>query len=179
MNFNLSKFNNDWYKPGSKLKIFCWMIISAVFFETFFPWPNKIKKIILVRFGANIGTGVVIKPHVQIKYPWFFSVGNYSWIGEHVWIDNLAMVRIGDNSVISQGVYLCTGNHDFKKETFDLMLGEIMIGNSVWIGAKSVLSPKVSISDRVIVSLGSVVKKSIDQPGIYAGNPAVFIKENS
>lgn len=179
MNFNLNKFNNSWYNPGSKIKIFCWMIVSSVFFENFFPWTNKVKKILLVRFGAKIGNRVVIKPHVQIKYPWFLTIDDHSWIGEHVWIDNLANISIGTNSILSQGVYLCTGNHNFKTDTFDLMLGEIKIGNSTWVGAKSVISPNVTICDQVIISLGSVVKKSIDKPGIYGGNPAVFIKENS
>lgn len=179
MNFNLNKFNNSWYKPGNKFKILCWMIVSSVFFEAFFPWPNKLKIMILNIFGSKISEGVVIKPNVKIKYPWFLTVGEYSWIGEFVWIDNLADVSIGKNSILSQGVYLCTGNHNFKSETFDLMLGEIKIGNSTWIGAKSVISPNVTICDQTIVSLGSVVKKSIEKPGIYGGNPASFIKENS
>ena len=38
--------------------------------------------------------------------PWRLSIGDYSWIGEDVWIDNLAMVKIGKNVCVSQGAYL-------------------------------------------------------------------------
>jgi acetyltransferase-like isoleucine patch superfamily enzyme len=61
---------------------------------------------------------VNIKPSVNIKYPWLLEVGDHVWIGEEVWIDNLAKVRIGSNVCISQGAMLLTGNHDFTKSTF-------------------------------------------------------------
>lgn len=176
MKFSLSTFNNSWYKPGSPGKIILWMFVSQCFFETFLPWPSSFKRKLLNWFGAEISKGVVIKPHVQIKYPWFLTVGEFSWIGEHVWIDNLGRVLIGSDSVLSQGVYLCTGNHNFKKESFDLMIGEISIGNSTWVGAKSVVAPGVSINDGIVVSLGSVVKSDLSEPGIYSGNPAVKIR---
>ena len=37
---------------------------------------------------------VVIKQRVNVKYPWKLEVGDFSWIGEDVWIDNLATVKI-------------------------------------------------------------------------------------
>ncbi|MBN8704486.1 MAG: WcaF family extracellular polysaccharide biosynthesis acetyltransferase [Bacteroidetes bacterium] len=176
MKFSLSTFDNTWYKPGSSGKIIFWMLISQCFFETFFPWPSSLKRKLLTWFGAEISKGVVIKPHVQIKYPWFLTVGEFSWLGEHVWIDNLGRVTIGSDSVLSQGVYLCTGNHNFKSKSFDLMVGEISIGDSVWIGANGVVAPGVTINDEIVVSLGSVVKSDLLEPGIYAGNPAIKIK---
>lgn len=176
MKFNLQSFNNSWYTPGSSVKIGCWMLVSRIFFETFFPWPSSLKRRLLTAFGADIGAGVVIKPRVQIKYPWFLKAGVNTWIGEQVWIDNLGMVTLGENSILSQGVYLCTGNHNFKKESFDLMVGPITIGNSVWIGAMSVVGPGVTAADGCVVSLGSVVKSNLTESGIYSGNPAVKIR---
>jgi acetyltransferase-like isoleucine patch superfamily enzyme len=49
------------------------------------------------------------------------------------------------------------------------------IGNHVSIGSNSTLLP-VSICDDVVIGAGSVVTKDINQPGIYAGNPAKFIR---
>src|ERR1022692_447712 len=58
--------------------------------------PFSAPRVWLLRlFGARIGHGVIVKPGVRIKYPWLLSVGDYSWIGEDVWIDNLAKVEIG------------------------------------------------------------------------------------
>jgi putative colanic acid biosynthesis acetyltransferase WcaF len=97
----LSQFNNSWYKPGSKIKIATWFIISGIVFKnSLFPFSG-IKIILLRLFGAKIGKGVVIKTDVNIKYPWLLKIGNYCWIGEKVWIDNLALVSISDNVCIS------------------------------------------------------------------------------
>lgn len=170
--FNLKSFSNPDYKPGPVPKRLIWLLTSMAFFETGFPWPSAVKRWILKVFGATIGLGVIIKPHVRIKYPWFLNVGDFSWIGEDVWIDNLGLVKIGSNSILSQGVYICTGNHNYKKETFDLMVGPVTVGHSSWIGAKTVIAPGVTIGDEIVVSLGSVVKSSLSEPGIYSGNPA-------
>src|SRR5690242_9560833 len=100
-------------------------MVSAIFFQnSLFPFSGW--KVFLLRlFGASVGKGVVIKPRVTIKYPWFLTIGNHSWIGENVWIDNLGKVAIGSNVCLSQGSMLLTGNHDYTKSTFDLMVKEI------------------------------------------------------
>lgn len=69
----------------------------------------------LRKFGAKIGKGVFIKPLVNIKYPWNLDIGDYTWIGENVWIDNLTQVKIGSNVCISQGAMLLCRNHNYKK----------------------------------------------------------------
>ena len=83
------------------------------------------KRTLLRLFGANVGRGVVLKPRVTIKYPWKLAVGEHSWIGENVWIDNLGQVTIGNHCCLSQGALLLCGNHNYKKATFDLMVGDI------------------------------------------------------
>ena len=95
----------------------------------------------LVAFGARIGKGFVIKPAVNIKYPWKLKVGDDVWIGENVWIDNIGNVTIGSNVCISQGAMLLTGNHNYKSETFDLMIKPIVVEEGVWIGAKATIAP--------------------------------------
>ena len=81
---------------------------------------------------------MVIKPSVNIKYPWRLTIGSFVWIGEGVWIDNLENVVIGDNVCISQGAMLLCGNHNYKKTTFDLIVGSITLEDGVWVGAQSV-----------------------------------------
>lgn len=174
---NLKNYNNDWFLPGSKLKIILWTLTSALFFRTSLPLPSVIKAAILKMFGAKIGSGVVIKPSVNIKYPWNLNVGDCSWIGEYVWIDNLATVNIGDNCCLSQGCYLLTGNHDFKSTTFDLIISEINIKNEAWVGAKSVVCPGVTLQRASILTVGSIATKNLEEFGIYQGNPAIKIKE--
>ena len=174
---NLKNYNNDWFAPGSKIKIILWTLTSALLFRTSLPVPSAIKAAILKMFGANIGAGVVIKPNVNIKYPWKLSIGDQTWIGEDVWIDNLAAVNIGDNCCLSQGCYLLTGNHDFTSSTFDLMISEINIENEAWVGAKSVVCPGVTLQRASILTVGSIATKNMDELGIYQGNPATKIKQ--
>lgn len=172
----LSTFSNNWYKPGSTFKILVWYFVNAVFFiSPLFPFSG-FKVFLLKFFGAKIGKGVLIKPSVNIKYPWLLEIGNHVWIGEKVWIDNLARVVIGDNVCISQGAMLLFGNHDYKKTTFDLMVKEIHLEEGAWIGARAVVCPGVTVKSHAILSVGSVATKDLEPYSIYQGIPAVKVK---
>ena len=174
----MKKFNNSWYSPGASfIKRTIWYFINALFFLN--PWnpSSRIKVMLLGLFGAKVGEGAIIKPSVNIKYPWLLQIGNDVWIGENVWIDNLAKVIIGNDVCVSQGAMLLTGNHNYKKETFDLILGEINLKDGCWIGAKTVVCPGVICGEHSILSVGSVANKNLDDYGIYQGNPAVLIRK--
>jgi len=172
----LSKFSNDWYYPGNITKIGLWYLINLIFFKTHIPYPNRLKTFLLRLFEAKIGKGVVIKPNVNIKYPWFLEIGNNVWIGEEVWIDNLASVKIGNNVCISQGAYLLTGNHNYKKKDFELMIDDIVIEDGVWVGAKSVVCAGVTLKSHSVITVGSVITKDTEEYTIYQGNPAKAIR---
>lgn len=173
---DLSKFNNSWYHPGNALKRMVWYCTSVLFFESAFPL-NFCKRKMLRLFGAEIGKGVVIKPHVRIKYPWKLSVGDYTWIGEDVWIDNLDQVRIGAHCCLSQGSFLLCGNHDYKKSTFDLITKPITLEDGSWVGAKSVVCPGVTLKSHAVLSVGSVATHTLEAYSIYHGNPAVLVRK--
>jgi putative colanic acid biosynthesis acetyltransferase WcaF len=170
----LNKYNNDWYKSAGIFKKTLWYFTNIFLIKTMLPIPSSAKVKVLRVFGASIGNGVVIKPNVNIKYPWFLTIGDDCWIGENVWIDNLDQVTIGNNVCLSQGSYLLTGSHDYKKEAFDLMLGEIVLEDGVWIGAKSVVCPNVTCKSHSVLAVGSVATSDLDDYGIYQGNPALF-----
>ena len=175
----LALFNNSWYKPGAGfLKRFLWYYTNVCWFKSAFP-INGFKLFLLKLFGAKVGKGVVIKPYVNIKYPWKLSIGNNVWIGEEVWIDNLDDVEIGDNVCISQGAMFLCGNHNYKKESFDLITGKIIIKEGAWIGAKSLVGPSVVVHENAVLAVSSVATKNLDTNGIYRGNPAVKIKERT
>ena len=116
---DLSSFNNSWFNPGPKLKRALWFLVNAMVLSSRINPSSGLKIFFLRLFGAKIGKGVVIKPQVNIKYPWNLTLGNHVWIGELVWIDNLAKVNIEDNGCVSQGAMLLCGNHDYKKSSFD------------------------------------------------------------
>jgi len=175
----LKDYSNSNYFPGGFFKLRLWYLINLFFFKTSLPFPSTIKVWLLTIFGAKIGTGVVIKPSVNIKYPWFLNIGDYCWIGENVWIDNLAKVNIGSNVCLSQGAYLLTGNHNYKTPNFDLILGEITLEDGVWIGAKSIVCPGVICKSHSILAVNSVANNDLHSWSIYQGNPAVFKRRRS
>lgn len=166
------------YKPGaSALKMALWFIMSSLFLRNSLSVFSNIKVIVLRIFGAKIGRGVVIKPNVNIKYPWKLIIDDYTWIGENVWIDNLDHVKIGKHVCISQGALLLTGNHNYKKSTFDLITGKIVLENGVWIGAKSIVCPGVTCKNHSVLSVNSVANQNLQSMGIYQGNPAILIRK--
>ncbi|GAA4463463.1 putative colanic acid biosynthesis acetyltransferase [Nibrella saemangeumensis] len=176
---DLSRFNNDWYQPGPKWKIVLWFLTNAVFLNSYLPIPVAVKVAILRLFGARIGTGAVIKPAVNIKYPWFLQLGDHVWIGENVWIDNLSPVTIGSHVCISQGAMLLTGNHDYRSPAFDLTTKPIVLEDGVWIGARSVVCPGVTCHSHAVLAVGSVATRPLEAYGIYQGNPALFVRKRA
>jgi putative colanic acid biosynthesis acetyltransferase WcaF len=154
-----------------------WFVVNAIFFNSYFPITTSVKCFILRVFGAKVGVKVMIKPKVNIKYPWLLTIGDYVWIGEEVWIDSLAEVFIGNNACLSQGVMLLTGNHDYTCSTFDLRVGKIVLEEGVWIGAKSVVCPNVTCHSHAVLAVNSVAVKDLEAYGIYQGNPAQWIRE--
>jgi putative colanic acid biosynthesis acetyltransferase WcaF len=179
MKINLSNYDNSWYNPAPKWKQVLWYLISVFFFLNPLNPLSGLKIVLLRLFGARIGSGVQIKPCVNIKYPWLLEIGSHVWIGENVWIDNLAKVTLENNVCISQGAMLLCGNHNYKTTTFDLIIGEIYLKEGSWIGAKSIVCPGVTLHSHAILAVGSVANKNLDAYGIYQGNPAVKIRERN
>ncbi len=123
-------------------------------------------------FGAVIGKGVVIKPSVNVKYPWLLEIGDDAWIGEQVWIDNLVKTVIGSDCCLSQGAMLLTGSHNYKNPAFDLIAEPITLENGAWIGAKAIVCPGVTCGSHSVLAAGSVATGNLKPYTIYQGNPA-------
>lgn len=138
--------------------------------------PGSAWRVLLLRvFGARIGACCRIKPGIRVKFPWRLKVGQDCWLGEDAWIDNLANVSLGDRVCVSQGAYLCTGNHDFRNLNFSLRLGAITVGSDAWIAARAVLAPGSTIGCGAVVALGAVVSGAVPSGVIVRGNPAVVV----
>jgi acetyltransferase-like isoleucine patch superfamily enzyme len=150
--------------------------------------PTKVFKYQIrdVRFGADvtvvepvnlyeceIGEGCFIGPFVEIQKG--VVVGSRTRVQSHSFI--CEMVSVGEDCVIGHGVMFINdlfseggparGRMDLWKST--------QIGNHVSIGSNATILP-VRICDRVVVGAGSVVTKDINRPGVYAGNPARFLR---
>lgn len=168
--------NRDFDRGAPRAKQLLWMLCCWLLLSSGLPGAGW--RVGLLRlFGARIGHGVNFKPGVRVKFPWRLTVGDHCWIGEDVWIDNLAEVTLGNHVCVSQGAYFCTGSHDWGKQAFDLIVKPINVGAHAWLSAKCVLAPGVCVGDGAILGLGSVATQALDPWVIYAGNPAVQVRQ--
>lgn len=135
------------------------------------------KNVIIVQpvnlYGCQIGSGTFIGPFVEIQQG--VTIGSGCRIQSHSFI--CEGVTIGDDGFIGHGVMFVNdlfenggpsgGDKTRWKKT--------VIGNRVSIGSNATILP-VSICDGVVIGAGAVVTKNIAEPGVYAGNPARFLR---
>lgn len=174
---NLARFDNSWYRPGrSRFVQALWFFLGLPVLRCSWMPLSSVRCALLRAFGARVGRGVVIKPGVRVKYPWLLDVGDHSWLGEDCWIDNMAPVSIGSSVCVSQGAYLCTGNHDWSDPAFGLIVKPITLRDGAWAGARALIAPGVEIGECGVAAAGSVVTANIPPYEIHAGNPARFVR---
>lgn len=175
---DLAAFDGSDFDNGAGfVKAALWYIINALLVRASWNPLMGIKVRLLRLFGAKIGKGLVLKNNVIIKSPWNLTVGDYCWIGENVWIDNLDKVTIGNNVCISQGALLITGNHDYTKSNMPYRNAPIKVEDGAWVGANATVTAGVTIAENSVLTVESVVTKSTEPNMIYQGNPAKAIRE--
>jgi len=173
----LNHYTTDNYSPGAPYwQQLLWYFLGSPLLRSYWlPWSG-FKVWILRCFGAIVGQQVRIKPGVSVKFPWRLTVGDFVWIGENAWLDNLAPIHLESHVCLSQDVYLCTGNHDWSDPSFQLCPAPIYIQQGSWIAARSTIGPGVMVGRGAVLGLGSVTGRSLSPMTIYAGNPAQPIK---
>ncbi len=177
MPVDLSSYSAGRFDRGAgKFREGLWLLVSLLLFRLCPFSLSALKQAVLRVFGAKIGRGVVIKPHVKITFPWKLEVGDFVWLGEDSWLLNLERIVIGSNVCISQRAFLCAGNHNYRVPTFDLIVKPITIAEGAWLGAGCWVGPGVKVGSHAVLTAGSVMAKDMDAWGIYQGNPAVLVK---
>jgi putative colanic acid biosynthesis acetyltransferase WcaF len=161
--FSLGDFTGDNYSKGRSWPLqLLWMAVSR--YITMQWWcPNRLRVAVLRAFGAQIGTGTLIRHDVKIHWPWKLEIGDHTWIGESTWILNLEPVAIGSNTCISQGVLLCTGSHDRFSPTFEFDNGPITVGDAVWIAAQATILRGVHVAHGATVGATALVTGDVGE----------------
>jgi len=175
---DLSRYTTGRFDRGSGvIKEGLWLVVSLVLFRLCPFSFSALKCVVLRLFGAQIGRNVTLKPQVKITFPWKLTVGDHVWLGEECWLLNLEQIIIGSHVCISQRAFLCTGSHDFKRVTFDLITRSIKLEDGAWIGAGAWVGPGVIIGSHAVLTAQSVATKNLEANGIYRGNPADLVKQ--
>ncbi len=88
-------------------------------------------------------------------------------------------VRTGHDVSIGPEASILTLGHDPGSPIFADRVGEVPIGNHVWIGYRAIILPGVTIGEGAVVGAGAVISKDVEPFSVMAGNPARKIGERS
>lgn len=161
----------------NKIRRVIWGVVWLALFRTS-PVPLHAWRSFLLRiFGAKIGGANHIYPGARIWAPWLLQTGELVTIGPRAEVYNPGGVRLGDYTIISQDAYLCGATHDFNKREFPFIAKIIETGPHVWICAKAIVLPGVHAEEGSVLGAGSVMSKRMKAWTVFAGNPAVAVKE--
>jgi putative colanic acid biosynthesis acetyltransferase WcaF len=152
-----------------------WYITKMIFFLSAWPWPASLKIRLLRTFGCEVGRGLVMKPRVNIHFPWKLKIGNHCWIGERTEILNLARVTLEDHSTLSYDVFLAAAGHDSSSASMAYNNRPISIGRSAWVTTRAFVGPGVTVGEGAVIGAGAVVLRDVEPNTIMVGNPAVAV----
>lgn len=176
LEIDLARFPRRSFDRGRGMAVRClWRLLSPIVASGLIP-VSGVRKAVLTLFGALIGRRVILSAGVRVRYPWRLVIGDNTWIGEDCWIDNWSTVTIGSNVCISQGAYICTGNHDWTDPAFAITPAPIVIGDGAWIAARAVIGPGVEVGPGAIAGIGAVITKNVPAWEIHGGNPASLLR---
>jgi putative colanic acid biosynthesis acetyltransferase WcaF len=175
---DLSKFLlPSGFRGASALKVQIWWLIQSTFFGLSPQFMYKWRNILLRLFGAKIGKNVIIRPTVRITYPWKLIIGDNAWVGDNADLYTLGEISIGNNAVVSQRAYLCTGSHDHTAEGFDIYAKPIVIEDGAWVATDVFIAPGITIGEGAVIGARSSVFKDMPAGMICIGNPAKPVKK--
>lgn len=107
------------------------------------------------------------------------SVGDYFFANFDCTMLDVAPITIGDRAYLGPKVGLYTANHPIDKDIrheFYEFGSPITIGDDVWLGANTIVTPGVTIGSNVVIGAGSVVTKDIPNNVIAVGNPCKVLR---
>jgi putative colanic acid biosynthesis acetyltransferase WcaF len=138
-----------------------WVATATLIFKK--VWcPNQFRITLLRCFGAEIGTGVLVRHNVNVQWPWKLAIGDNSWIGTGADLYNVDRITIGSDVCISQEAFLCTGSHDRDSPTFEYDNAPIVIENGTWVCARAMILRGVTVGPNSVV--GAMCLVSSDLP---------------
>ena len=164
------------YTPREQLRRVLWGLVKPLFRfspRVFFGWRNHLLRM----FGARVGKHVHIYNTVHIYFPWNLEIGDWSAMGELVFVYNLGKVWIGKHVTISQRAHLCAGTHDHTDPVLPLLKLPIIIQDQAWICADAFVGPGVTIGEGAVAGARAVVVRDVESWMIVVGNPAKPVKK--
>jgi putative colanic acid biosynthesis acetyltransferase WcaF len=151
----------------------CWLLLYRPSPRPFHAW----RAMLLRMFGAKLGPNCKFYPAAKIWAPWNLICKDTVAVADGAELYNPAPLRFGSHAIVSQGAYICGATHDFDDPRFALLAYAMEIGPYAWVCARSCVGPGVNLAEGAVLGLGSVASRNLEAWTVYAGAPAVRVKE--
>jgi putative colanic acid biosynthesis acetyltransferase WcaF len=132
---------------------------------------------LLRAFGATMGANCHFYPGSKVWAPWNLICADQVTAADGAEIYNPAPVSFGSHAILSQEAYVCGATHDYDDARFPLIAFTMHIGPYAWVCARASVAPGVNLGEGAVLGLGSVATRNLDAWGVYAGVPALKVKE--
>jgi len=150
----------------------CWLVFYRSSPRPFHAWRSMILRL----FGAQMGPHCHFYPGSKVYAPWNLIADEGATAGDGAELYNPAPLRIGSHAIVSQDAYICGASHDFDDPRFPLLSYAMELGAWSWICARASVGPGVRVGEGAVLGLASVATKDLAPWTVYAGAPAVAVK---
>lgn len=129
----------------------------------------KFFKMIMLTLRGETDIGILVGLGLKIGKNCSFHTG-VKIDESHCWL-----IEIGNDVTLAPRVMVLAHDASMKKHLGYTRIGNVKIGNKVFVGGGTIILPNVSIGDNSIIGAGSVVTRKIPANVVAAGNPARII----
>lgn len=172
-----SQIYSDSIDESIKRRRLIWLVVWGVFAKWMPYFVGRTWRMYLLQwFGMTCSGHVNIYPSVKVWAPWNVELGSYVAIDDEVNLYSADRIKIGTKVAISREAFICTASHDITKPNRPLSTAPITICDGVWIGARAIILPGVTIGEGAVIAAGAVVVKDVAPWTVVGGNPATVIK---
>lgn len=165
------------FSVGNRLKRLIWNITWLLLYR---PSPRPLhawRSMLLRLFGAKLGPDCHFYPGSRVWAPWNLRCAESVALADGAEIYNPSLMTFGSHSIISQQAYICGATHDYDHPAFPLLSYRMTFGAYSWICARASVAPGVNVGEGAVLGLASVATRDMEPWSVYAGSPAVKVKE--
>lgn len=139
--------------------------------------PDEVRALFSQLTGTDIDPSVVVFPPFYSEFGKNLTLGKGVFINMGCTFQDTGGITLGEGTLIGHGCTLTTLNHAVDPDRRDDMIPmPIVMGRNVWLGAKVMVVPGVTIGDGAIVGAGAVVTRDVPANAIVTGVPARVVR---
>lgn len=152
-------------------------IVDGVWLSGIAAWPiwtSRMRRVLLNIGGVRVGRSGVLRDQ-QFASGHRVVIGDDTFINIGCLFDSAAQITIGHDVHVGPGAAFLTSAHDIgptSRRAGENRPRAITVHDGVWIGARAVIMPGVTIGRGSVIAAGAIVTRDTEPDAIYAGVPA-------